>query len=100
MIPTVSRNGRGIEQLFHIIINIYEGGDFIKADGSINENVRADLVSKLTGVCADRAAAEDLLSYPAMYYTCHCTGLAQYGYLKERMGERLEYIAAGQSIEL
>ena len=28
---------------------------------SINENVRADLVSKLTGVCADRAAAEDLL---------------------------------------
>ena len=46
------------------------------------------------------AAAEDLLSYPAMYYTCHCTGLAQYGYLKERMGERLEYIAAGQFIEL
>ena len=43
MIPTVSRNGRGIEQLFHIIINIYEGGDFIKADGSINENVLKDI---------------------------------------------------------
>jgi len=46
------------------------------------------------------AAAEDLLSYPAMYYTCHCTGLAQYDYLKEQMGDRLAYIAAGQSIEL
>ena len=43
MIPTVSRNGRGIEQLFHIIINIYVGGDFIKADGSINENVLKDI---------------------------------------------------------
>lgn len=46
------------------------------------------------------AAADDLLSYPAMYHTCHCTGLDQYRYLKERMGDRLDYIAAGQSIEL
>ena len=46
------------------------------------------------------AAADDLLSYPAMYFTCHCTGLDQYRYLKERMGNRLEYVAAGQSIEL
>lgn len=46
------------------------------------------------------AAADDLLSYPAQYYTCHCTGLDQYRYLKERMGDRLAYIAAGQSIEL
>ncbi|MBQ9042436.1 MAG: MBL fold metallo-hydrolase [Eggerthellaceae bacterium] len=46
------------------------------------------------------AAADDLLSWPAMYYTCHCTGLDQFRYLKERMDDRLEYIAAGQSIEL
>lgn len=46
------------------------------------------------------AAANDLLSYPAMYYTCHCTGLEQYQYLKKRMGDRLDYIAAGQTIEL
>lgn len=46
------------------------------------------------------AAADDLLSYPARYFTCHCTGLDQYRYLKERMGDRLAYIAAGQSIEL
>ncbi len=46
-----------------------------------------------------REAADDLLSYQAMYYTCHCTGLDQYRYLKERMGKRLEYIATGQSLE-
>lgn len=46
------------------------------------------------------AAADDLLSYPAMYYTCHCTGIDQYRYLKERMGERLAYVAAGQVLEL
>ena len=28
MLPTISRTGKGIEQLFHIIIGIYEGGDF------------------------------------------------------------------------
>ena len=46
------------------------------------------------------AAADDLLSYPTWYFTCHCTGLDQYHYLKDRMGDRLAYIAAGQSIEL
>ncbi|MBO4364940.1 MAG: MBL fold metallo-hydrolase [Eggerthellaceae bacterium] len=46
------------------------------------------------------AAADGLLAYPAHYITCHCTGLDQYRYLKERMGDRLEYIAAGQTIEL
>lgn len=45
-------------------------------------------------------AAEALLQYPVTYYTCHCTGLDQYRYLKEKMGERLHYIAAGQTIEL
>jgi len=46
------------------------------------------------------AAADDLLSYPATYLTCHCTGLDQYRYLKKRMGDRLGYIAAGQSVTL
>lgn len=45
-------------------------------------------------------AADDLLSFPVDYATCHCTGLDQYRYLKERMGDRLSYIAAGQTIEL
>ncbi len=47
----------------------------------------------------DQAAAE-LLSHNAVYYTCHCTGLAQFDYLKKAMGDRLHYIAAGQQIEV
>ena len=54
----------------------------------------------LTDTAYLNAAADDLLSYPAQYFTCHCTGLEQYRYLKDRMGDRLAYIAAGQSIEL
>lgn len=45
-------------------------------------------------------AAQKLLDYPTKYYTCHCTGLEQYQYLKERMGERLSYLSAGEEIVL
>lgn len=44
--------------------------------------------------------AEALLQYPAVYYTCHCTGQKQYEYLKGKLGERLRYLASGQMIEL
>jgi 7,8-dihydropterin-6-yl-methyl-4-(beta-D-ribofuranosyl)aminobenzene 5'-phosphate synthase len=43
-------------------------------------------------------AAQVLLEHNAVYYTCHCTGLPQYEYLKQRMGSRLRYLAAGQQI--
>ena len=43
-------------------------------------------------------AARRLLKYDTKYYTCHCTGKTQYEYLKTRMGEKLDYIAAGQII--
>ena len=43
MVPTVGRTGRGIDQLFHMVITIYEGGDFIGADGKINADVLKDL---------------------------------------------------------
>jgi 7,8-dihydropterin-6-yl-methyl-4-(beta-D-ribofuranosyl)aminobenzene 5'-phosphate synthase len=46
------------------------------------------------------AAAEELLSYPAMYYTGHCTGEAQFAYLKAKMGDRLNYLHTGYSIEI
>lgn len=46
------------------------------------------------------AAAKELLSYDCIYYTCHCTGLAQYGYLKARMGKKLHYLAGGDEIIL
>ena len=45
-------------------------------------------------------AAEKLLQYPTRYFTGHCTGLAQYRLLKEIMGERLEYLPAGQTLSI
>ena len=43
MIPTVFKTGRGVELLFHIIINLYEGVDFIDKDGNINPEVAAEI---------------------------------------------------------
>ncbi len=45
-------------------------------------------------------AAEELLSYPTMYYTGHCTGEAQFAYLKAKMGDRLEYLHTGRIVEI
>ena len=43
MIPTVFTTGRGVQLLFHVIINMYEGMDFIDKDGNINPEVAAGL---------------------------------------------------------
>ena len=43
MIPTVFKTGRGVQLLFHIIINMYEGVDFLDKDGNINPEVAAEL---------------------------------------------------------
>lgn len=45
------------------------------------------------------AVARELLSHPACYLTCHCTGTEQYGRLKGLMGTRLGYLAAGDAVE-
>lgn len=43
MVPTVCKSGKGLDLLFHIIINLYEGIDFIDKDGNINQEVAQDL---------------------------------------------------------
>lgn len=43
-------------------------------------------------------AAQVLTQVDTQYYTCHCTGLAQYEYLRARMGDQLRYLSAGQQI--
>ena len=45
-------------------------------------------------------AAEILCYYPTVYYTGHCTGVEQYQFMKQLMGERLRYIAAGSRVEV
>lgn len=43
MIPTVCRRGEGIDQLFHVIIGIYEGADFLSQKGEIRSEILEDL---------------------------------------------------------
>ena len=45
-------------------------------------------------------AAEILRSYPTIYYTGHCTGAEQYGFMKQLMGDKLHYIASGSRVEV
>lgn len=44
--------------------------------------------------------ADELLKLPTQYYTAHCTGLAQYDYLKKRMQNRLAYLSAGDALSI
>ena len=39
IVPTVSRTGRGIDNLFHVIIGLYEGADFMQQKGDIKNEV-------------------------------------------------------------
>ncbi|NDV66858.1 ferrous iron transport protein B [Bacteroides sp. 224] len=43
MVPTVAKKGRGLKHLFHIIINLYEGADFLDKEGNINPEVVKEL---------------------------------------------------------
>lgn len=47
----------------------------------------------------DRIAAF-LLETGAKYYTGHCTGLTPYQRLKEKMGDRIDYLSTGQVLEI
>lgn len=44
--------------------------------------------------------AEELKKYKTKYFTCHCTGVSQYKYLKNIMGNQIEYLSSGQSISI
>lgn len=47
-----------------------------------------------------RRIAAELTKYPAVFYTCHCTGIAAYEEMKALMGEQLRYVHAGDEIIL
>lgn len=44
-------------------------------------------------------AARELAAYPTAFYTCHCTGRAQYDFMKQYMPS-LCYLSCGQSVEV
>lgn len=43
MLPTVCKKGLGIDHLFHIIINMYEGADFFDKNGNIAPDILKEL---------------------------------------------------------
>lgn len=43
MVPTVCRRGEGVDKLFHVIIGIYEGGDFLSQKGEVRSEILEDL---------------------------------------------------------
>ena len=45
-------------------------------------------------------SARILLDLPCTYYTCHCTGLPQYEFLKTILGDRLHYLSTGSQLNL
>ena len=44
------------------------------------------------------ALARRLAEYPAVYYTCHCTGQAQFAVMKAVLGDRLRYLRTGDGL--
>ena len=44
--------------------------------------------------------AKRLRQEPTHYYTCHCTGRHAFDLMKEDLGQQLQYIAAGDTVEL
>ena len=91
------------------IVNIIER--FIQMEGAAPDAVIGGfhLMAPASGSVVPReqieAVARRLLGFrgeagDTVYYTCHCTGLFAYGILKERMGERISYLAAGKRAEL
>ncbi|MFI3208469.1 MAG: MBL fold metallo-hydrolase [Eubacteriales bacterium] len=44
--------------------------------------------------------AMHLKGFKTKYYTGHCTGVEQYEYLKKQMGDQVEYLSAGDEIEI
>ena len=46
-----------------------------------------------------KSYAETLNEYPTAFYTCHCTGVQQYEFMKTYMN-RLNYISAGSTVSI
>ena len=74
-------------------------GVFFLVRESIVEKRKPERVAKV-GALTLTEAAKILCSYPTVYYTGHCTGVEQYQFMKQLMGDRLRYIAAGSRVEL
>lgn len=44
--------------------------------------------------------AQFLKNTDAMYYTCHCTGIASYNRLKDSLGKKIDYLSTGSLLKI
>ena len=47
-----------------------------------------------------RCVAEKLLKYNTVFYTCHCTGIESYSFLKTKLKANLNYLNSGKCVEI
>lgn len=71
MVPTVSRTGRGIDLLFHIIIGIYEGADFQDPQGKLSGEVLGELRKWHRQYVPDHAYGSHVEEADKPYSYCH-----------------------------
>ena len=55
MVPTVSRTGKGIDHLFHVIIALYEGADFLSQKGKVRTEILQEMRNWHTEHVSDHA---------------------------------------------
>lgn len=87
----------------HGIINIMK--DYHQKTGGFPDYVLGGfhLHSHTYGKADDqliRRTADYLASTPSTYLTCHCTGQPSFDALKQLLGERIQYVSAGQTLTL
>ncbi len=58
MVPTVCKRNKGVDTLFHVVINLYEGVDFFDRQGKMNPEVLKDLTEWHNSL-TDRKANEE-----------------------------------------
>lgn len=75
---------------FHITPDVVISG-FHLYNPARNENESPDIVAEI---------AQYLIKKPTAYYTCHCTGLESYGRLKSIMGDTIDYLSSGRTLEI
>lgn len=56
------------------------------------------LVSLEEGSGELNVVSKELNEYPSTFYTCHCTGVNQYAFLKSALGEKLDYLWCGKTV--
>ena len=47
-----------------------------------------------------RQTAQELLQWPCMFYTGHCTGIPAFDMMKQIMGDRLQYVRCGDEVRI